>query len=295
MTTPAIAPQIPTYASYTPYITSAEFLAAPTGVDVSQLIPSGSNITQEAALADLIGRASSQADVICQKTLAATLDVQSGTYRLRQDGEIWVPVNYTPIVQVNAVSVGCDPANLTALTDLSRIRIGEKVVKIPLCGVRTRSRGFGWEAYAEVTYVNGWAHSTLAAGTAVGAQSISPVSVLGLVPGLPVTIKDGANTETAIVGASYVVGSSVVPLAVPLQYPHAAGATVSALPPVVKDAVLDLCKWLVKSRGSKGIAMGSIKGQPLTTANAKTQESDPGGVGDYRSAVRALTPLKRSR
>lgn len=291
--TPAVAPYVPTYASYTPYITSEEFLTAGTGVDVSQLVPSGSTITQEAALTDLIGRASAQVDRICQKVLAATLDMQSGTYRVREDREVWVPVDYTPIVQVNGVSAGCDPANLTALSDLSRIRIGEKVLKIPLCGVRMRSRGFGWEAYVEVAYVNGWAHATLSAPQVAGDQQITPVSVLGFVPGLPFEVKDGASSEMATVAAGYVVGAATVPLAAPLFFAHAAGATVSALPPVIKDATINLAKWLVKLKGSKAIVMGAIGGQAVSAP--KMQAIDPGGGDDYKSALATLLPFKRAR
>lgn len=291
--TPAVAPYVPTYASYTPYITSEEFLTAGTGVDVSQLVPADSTMTQEAALADLIRRGSAQVDRICQKVLAATLDIQSGTYRVRDDSEVWVPVDYTPIVQVNGVSAGCDPANLTALSDLSRIRIGEKVLKIPLYGVRTRSRGFGWEAYVEVAYVNGWAHSTLASPAAAAAQSVTPVSVLGFVPGLPFEIKDGASSEMATVGAGYVVGSATVPLAAPLFFAHQAGATVSALPPVVKDATINLIKWLVKMKGTKAIVMGQVNGQKVTAP--KTQKIEPGGQDDYQAAFETLKPFRRAR
>lgn len=304
MTTPAIAPYVPTYATYTPYITSAEFLAAPTGVDVSQLIPSGSNITQEAALADLIGRASNQADLICQKVLAATLDVVSGEYRIFNDQTLRIPVEYSPLVSVNAVSLGYAANALAPMTDLSGVWVGRSVVRVPVPAMASTAFSFssqnpratgrrGW-MYATVQYVNGWAHTTIGAA-AQGASSVTPVSVLGFVPGLPFAIKDGASSEAAVVDASYVVGSSVVPLASPLQYGHGAGTTASALPPVIKDAVIDLCKWLVKQRGSKGLAMGTIKGQPLTTASAKTQESEPGGTGDYRSAVRTLTPFRRAR
>lgn len=303
MVTPAYAPYVPTYATYTPYITAAEFLDAPTGVDVSQLIPSGSTLTQEAALADLIRRGSGQADRICRKVLAATLDVVSGEYRIFRDNTLRIPVPYSPLVSVNAVSVGYAANALTALTDLSGVWVGRSSLRIPVPSVTLPPFAFsstavacsrpGW-LYATVEYVNGWAHTTIAAAAAAAA-SITPVNVLGFVPGLPFTIKDGADTEDAVVDASYVPGAATVPLVSPLQYAHAAGTTASALPPVVKDAVLDLCKWLVKQRGSKGVAMGSIKGLPVTTANAKTQPSDPGGAGDYRAAERSLMDLRRAR
>lgn len=300
--TPAIAPYVPNYAVYTPYITPTEFLNAPTGVDVSQLVPSGSTLTQQAALLDLIARASSEADRICQKVLAATADVISGEYRIMPGGQIWVPVKYTPLIAVTGVQIGYVPGQLTALTDLSGVWVAEKTARIPIGGLgyqlpntipaaATPRHG---RVYAIVNYVNGWAHTTIAQANAA-TQVLTPASVLGIVPGLTLTIKDGANTETVTVASSYIAGTATVPLTAPLQYTHTAGTTLSALPPVIKDAVLDLCKWLVRSRGSKGIVMGSIKGNALTTSKAKTQPDEKAGDADYQNAVRALAPFKRSR
>lgn len=301
MTIPAFAPYVPTYASYTPYITAEEFLTAPTGVDSSQLVPQGSTLTQEAALADLIARASARADLICKKVLAASLDVQSGEYRIWRDGTIRVPLDYSPLVSVNAVSLGYAAGALTAMTDLSGIWPERRVARIPVPSLPSvysyaqnppASARPGW-LFAQVQYVSGWAHTTIAAAS-LGAQQVTPVSVYGLVPGLPMTIKDGANTEAVTVASSYVPGSATVPLASPLQYAHSAGTTISAMPPAVKDAVIDLVKYLVKSKGSKAIVMGSIKGQSVS-APPKTQATEPGAAEDYRNAERVLKALKRSR
>jgi hypothetical protein len=92
-----------------------------------------------------------------------------------------------------------------------------------------------------------------------------------------------------------VVGSATVPLVSPLQFAHGAGTTVSALPPVIKDAVIDLAKWLVKLKGSKAVVMPSINGRTVSGSRAKPQKTEPAGDEDYASAVRTLTPFKRSR
>ena len=300
MTTPSIAPYVPNYAQYTPYITAEEFLAAPTGVDVSQLIPSGSTMTQAAALADLIARASSQADTICRKVLAATVDVVAGEYRIFRDQTLRVPIPYKPLVAVTGVSIGYSVKSLAALTDLSGLWPGEKVVRIPVAASpavqfstqnpAARARP-GW-MFAQVTYVNGWAHTVLADDAEASAQALAPTVTAGFVPGLTFQIKDGTSTETATVAADYVYGAPTVPLAAPLQYAHAAGVTVSALPPAIKDAVIDLGKWLVKSRGSKAVVLGSVKGQAV---EAKSQKTDPGGDEDYDKAERTLLPFRRAR
>lgn len=299
MVAPAIAPYVPTYASYTPYITGQDFLNEPTGVDVSQLIPAGSTLTEQAALARLVANASSEADRICQKVLAATLDVESDEYRVWRDGTIRVPFRYSPLISVNAVSIGYSAVSMTPLTSLSGLRLVRNVARIPVPSAPPLQFAFnpqpaayaqrGW-VFADVQYVSGWAHSTLTAATLANASSITPGNVLGFVPGLPFTVYDGQYTEAATVAASYVPGAAVVPLAAPLANAHGAGVTVSALPPFVREAVIRLGAWLVKTRGSEAIVMESITGQPM-----KTQSINPGGNPDYAEAERALLTLKRSR
>lgn len=304
MVTPVIAPTVPSYASYTPYITAADFLAEPTGVDTSQLIPAGSSLTEAAALARLCANASSEADRICQKVLAATLDVEARTYRVRRDGTIHVPLPFGPVVSINAVSLGFTPNSMTPMADLSGIRIEGNIAIIPVPCAPPLSYQFspnpaayapsGW-IYANVTYVNGWAHSTLPTGAAQNAQLITPGNVLGFVPGLPFTLYDGQDTEIAQVAPGYVVGSATVPLVSALQYAHAAGVTVSALPPFVRQSVIALAKWLAKTKGTKAVVMPSITGRTLSRAQVKTQETEPGGNEDYKQAERDLLTLKRAR
>jgi hypothetical protein len=301
--TPVIASRVPSYASYTPYITAADFLAEPTGVDTSQLIPAGSSLTETAALARLVANASSEADRICQKVLAATLDVESDLYRVRRDGTIHVPLPFGPVISVNNVSTGFTPNGMTTMTDLSGAKIIRNVVYIPVPIAPPLSFQFspnpaayaprGW-LYADVTYVNGWAHSTLSAATLANASSITPGNVLGFVPGLPFTVYDGVNTEPAQVAAGYVVGSATVPLVSPLLNAHAAGVTVSALPPFVRQAVIALAKWLAKTKGTKAIVMPSINGRTVSST-PKEQKTEPRGDEDYLQAERDLLTLKRSR
>lgn len=299
MVTPVVAASVPTYATYVPYITPADFLNEPTGVDTSQLIPAGSSLTQEAALARLCANASSEANRICQKTLAATLDVESGLWRIQRDGTIHVPLPFGPVISVNAVSIGYAANTMVALSDLSGVKIVRNVAYIPVPNAPPLSMQFspnpaafaprGW-VYADVTYVNGWAHSTLSAATLAGASSITPGVVLGFVPGLPFTVYDGQATEGAQVSSGYVLGSATVPLAADLVSAHGSGVTVSALPPFARLAVVRLGTWLVKTRGSEAIVMASISGQP-----SATQQSAPGADPDYKDAERALLTLKRSR
>lgn len=299
---PAIAPYVPTYATYTPYVSPTEFLNANTGVDVSQLVPAGSELTQTQALLDLLARSSSEADRICQKPLAATTDIVQGEYRIFQDRTVRVPVPYKPIIAVTAVSVGYAINAMTPLTDLSGIVIGPKVIRIPVSSVALSAVSFSnhppamaarGKLFVQVTYVNGWMHTELALPVAASAQALSPLSVVGAVPGLPFTIKDGALTENCIVAPGYVYGSASLALAAPLLNAHGAGATISALPPFVKNAVINIGRSLAKAKGTKAVVMGSIAGQKVSSGT-KTQKTEPGGDQDMAAAEKTLMDLRRS-
>jgi len=301
--TPVVAPYVPTYANYTPYVSAVEVFNWPVGADVSQLVVGGNTPANNAALTEILLEASAEADSICKKVLAATLDVEADEYRIWRDGTIHVPVKYAPLLSVNAVSIGTAAGQLTPLADLSGIWPGTKVVRIPvptfppvnfMTAPSTPTIARPDHVFAQVTYVNGWAYTTLAAPAAQNAQQLTPVNVLGIVPGLTMTLRDGPNTEVVTVSPTYVMGSATVPLTAPLQFAHVAGTTLSAMPPAVKLAVINLAKWIVKGRGSKAVVMDSV--QPnVSMRPKKTQTSDPGGDPDYQAAKRTLLRLKRAR
>lgn len=300
MAAPVTAPYAPSYAYSTPYLTPAEYLAEPTGVDVTQLLPGiSSAAAQTAVLTRQIGRASSWADQYCRKILAATSDVQSGEYRVRRDGTIRVPVDNTPLIQVTNVNIGYTAARMAPLADLSGCRLSRKVVSIPTAGAAQSPLPQTDDAiarigclFADVTYINGWAHTTTATGSAMGATSIQVVNPVGIIPGLPMTIYDGAangaNTEQIIVGAGYVYGSTTVPLASPALNGHGAGCSVSALPGFVRQAVISMTSALIKTRGSDSYVMPSGPGQADKMASMM-----PGAGEDIDIAMELLEPLRR--
>jgi hypothetical protein len=289
---PAVAPSLPTYATYTPYLTVAEYLFHPTGVDVSQLLPDETYETNLAALVTVIAEASSEADGIVEKALAATLDIEAGNYMVGSGWKIRVPVKYSPVIMVTNVAIGPDPAHLTNLTDLSRVQVGPKVITIPVPGAGYRGSGYGYGSrpYVEVTYVNGYATTTTGDASAAADQQLLAVNPLGLAPGLPFTVYDGPSTEASVVGAGYTIGSSTVPLAAPLVYAHSAGTSMSSLPPRVKDAVVKLTTWRIKTQGAQGLVMASVTAQP-----DGTEKTVPGDSGEFAQAKAILLKFKRSR
>ena len=298
MTAPALAPYIPTYATRVPYLTTAEYLAEPTGVDVSALIPGGAKNANLGALKTVIRKASNYADSLCYQVLAATLDLQLGEYRIRSDGTIRVKLDYSPVVEVTAVLAGPTANQLTALPDLSGLWFeARKVVRVPVAALTllpapllavTRSRtGY---LFAQTSYVNGFANTALAGNAAAAATSVTVASSYGIFPGLPMTIyaDDLAQTEDVVVAATYTQGSTTVPLVSGLQYAHTTGQALSAMPEAIKQAVTALTTHLIKTRGAEAMSLASVSGGPT-----HTETEAPGASEEYDQAVDLLHEFRR--
>jgi len=297
MTTPAVAPYVQTYAEYSPYLTTDEYLNAPVGVDLSNLIPGATTLAENrSALSTLIRTASGYADSLCYQVLAATTDIVADEYRIRRDGTIRVPVDYSPLVEVTAVLIGRYSGQMVALTDLSGLWLQRKIVRIPVGGVLATLSPFaagspaaGDSVFAQVTYVNGYANTTLASQAAAAATSLTVASALGIFPGLPLTIYDDANaaTETVTVAGTYTQGSTTVPITSGLINAHAAGISISALPRAVKQATIALVTHLIKTRGPESMMLASVDGGPAMAAG------EPGSTEEYDLAVDLLHPFRR--
>lgn len=288
--TPVIAPYAGTYAGAVRYVTVDEFLAEPTGVDVSQLAPRRGPAEQKAALGRLLDRASGVTDNYCNQTLAATLEVESGRYRLGRDGYFRVPCASTPIVEVRGVTVGLTPDAMTALSSLTGTWIDRKVVSVPYGGAYSGQYSAltgsnRW--FVALSYVAGFPCTTTASSTTAGTTSLPVASTLAIYPGMALTIADGASTETVTVAPAGVVGSAVQ-LTAATQYDHAAGVAVDALPGSVKQAVIQIAAGLVRARGNGAVVLASLNGQPSQKAAGQD-----GKVIDLTEAAAMLQPFQR--
>lgn len=283
MVTPVVAPYVPSYAARPPYLTAAEFINSPNGVDTSQLVPGASVATNAAVLKAVILAASGWVDAICHQILAATLDTQVGIYRVRPDGTVWVPCDYTPIVTVNGVSWGYVPSSMNTLSDLTGVWIQRKVAILPIGACIGR-------IYLALQYVSGYANTLLADAVNAGDQVVDVVSPLGVVPGLTLSINDGALTEDVVVDTSYVLGATTVPTAAPLQFAHVVETSITALPPRVKEACAHLTSALIKTRGAEAIVMSSMTEQPTTKELIQS-----GGLADVEVATSLLGDFIRVR
>lgn len=307
MTTPVAVTGQSTPYRVSPYCTVAEFQEAPTGIDLSNLEVGGVQVQEDTRLAEVIARASSWADQICGQILAATTDTEQRKLRSDRNGMFKVHPDYWPVMQVTDFRYGALPSNMAALSDLTNVfveRHGFTVVA-PGFGLVT-SQGplqFGSlsgplaEFYAQYTYVNGYANTTLALPCVANDTTITVTDSTGIIPNLTrLTIFDGSpisagppsQTERGLLPLT--VTGNVVGLQAPLVYGHAASVSVSALPDSVKQAVILLTKALIMTRGTEAIVSDDIMGGPH-----KVQSVDGVSESDVAIAVELLEPFARVR
>jgi hypothetical protein len=263
-----ISPQTTTYTYTAPYLTVAEFMAAPTALSLTDLIPDGTAAQQEQVLVDCIQRASSWIDDLCGQVLASTLDFDRGYYRVNRYGVVKVPLRYKPVLEIRTISVGTQVSNLTLLPDYSNVSIMlYGMVEIPVCGsFRSTTQPYyagavsvGDRVLVDVTYVNGWPNTTTSTQNLAGASFLTVDLPSGIYPGTQLNIYDNISTEQVTVSSLYVQGSSVVPLTTPLQNYHDAGVSVSNIPTRIKQACVLLTVALIQSRGDDAIILDSME------------------------------------
>lgn len=266
VTTSAISPYVTTYTTATPYITEAEFLAAPTALEVTDLIPNGTQAQQDRAITDSILRASSWADSLVRQVLAATVDIERGRYRIDRNGYVRVPLKFNPVLEVRAVSIGYRPSQMVALGDFSDVVVNRYSVEVPVWAMTPPTLvappgGFstGSQVLVDTTYVNGWVNTLSSAAAAAAATTIPVVNPLGIYPGSSLVISDGPKTESVTVASTYTTGATSVPLTAGLANQHDAGVSVNNLPARVKEAVILLTTVVIQTRGNDAIILDALE------------------------------------
>lgn len=279
--TPAVAPYVPTYASTEPYVTKAEFNAYPTGINASQLVPGGNAQLNSDTLDQILLNASGMADGICQQTLACTLEVQTGLYRV-QKGRLLIPSSQVPLVQVNAVSAGSS-SNQQPLQSFDGATFpSPNIFSVPYAGWTD-----GGEVAATMTYIAGYPNTLLAAAAAQGASTILVNDTLGMQVGLQLRIADPGKTENITITAIDPLTGTLT-LAKPLAAAHDLGTSCSALPAAIKQAVILLACVLIKIRATQAIVLQSIAG------NLNQRDiADPTAGQAYKQAELLLNPFVR--
>ena len=284
------SPSISSYTVTSPYITPAEYLASPTGVNVSQLVPRGTEDQNADALKTVIIRASSYADQICRQVLAATRDIESGRYRLQRGGVLRIPATFSPVIAVEQITVGFAPSSMATVTDMSNVWVDRKVVTTPI-GTLPLVPTYGALApdgrvYATMTYINGWANGLLTSAASTGNTTLIVDNPLGMAPGVQLTIFDSGKTEVIYVQS---VSGNTITLTTPLVYDHAVGVNVSAFPDAIKQAIVLLTSALIKTRGSEAIVMSQIRATP-----SQTVAIEGGGIEEIAMAKELLSQYVRT-
>ncbi len=266
------APYAQTYTQHEPYITSAEYIAAPTGVPINSLVPGGTQAQNMDALEQVIVRASSWADVICDQVLAATVETTSGFFRVGQvaPGVIRVPTDYSPIAAVNSISIGRTYHTAAAVTDLAKAvgLIQRRTVDI-MCGAAGLYGG--GEAFVSMSYVSGFANSLMRSDVVQGDTSMVLDNVLGIVAGMKLTIFDPGQSEVITV-ATVDDATSTITLTAGVVHQHlwnssSGPISVSALPGAVKNAVIGMVSSIIKNRGDQAMILVTTKSTPTQKEN----------------------------
>lgn len=316
MTTPTVEGLLTT-----PYVTVAEFKAAPTYLDSDDLIPGGAQTMQDDELYNVLLRASAWADNYIRQRLGAHTVYEQARARLDKWGRVFLHPSNTPVRQVTGFAYGANFQMLTQLTDLTQTWVEDQrgivVSAVPMRSQWSGTLEFGnlpppgGEVYVEYSYVAGYCNTTLNASAAQGATSITVNDATGLQPpatgllgtlaGSTARIWDPAFEEAVVVGSGFTQSSGVtsVPLATPLLQAHTVtpGVTgqvsVSELPAECHEAVIALAVALL----CRDDTVTEEEPYPGTPYGPTTRRGSSGGKagGLVDTAWQLLDPYKRVR
>ncbi len=132
------------------------------------------------------------------------------------------------------------------------------------------SKRYGRNGWAiQVSYINGWPHTSLTAAVAAGVMSL-PVNdctgwavenYYGTSTGATGTIEDSGQQEAAhVTAASVTAGPGNLTLASATTYPHPAGTIVTTMPQSVQLACIYFCTAEALTRGATSTTIHSVGG-----------------------------------
>lgn len=283
-----------------PYLTLEEYKAAPTAIDLDNLVfDSQDPEVQDNELRNVIARASSWMDTYCNQVLGATLETEQQRSRISTDGSIRFHPRFSPIVALTEFNYGY-PTNMASLGDCSIAWIEDQQIIIPNAflgnwtsqgplSLGSYNGGPSNQVFLNYTYVAGYANTTTSAPNIIGATSITVENGTGIIPGQMLTIYDGMNTEIITVASTYTFNSTTVPLTRPLVNEHEIGASVSALPPAIKQAAILVTTAFLKVRGDSSMTM-MVTSSPTMSTPGSERFSD-----EMRTAADILNTYARIR
>lgn len=322
LSTPVVNPAMgSTGAPPVSYVSLSEYNFAPTGMTGRTLVPGNTTTANNQALADVIRRASSWADEICfgldaatkGASLAASLSVETG-YLPIVNGELRLPCDYKPIVELVGLAVGSNPSAVATApaTMTSAVRFGRRTIYVPYTAGSVFRSGdqpgyiptlntAGRKVYCVWSYVNGYPHTKLAQNVAAGATTCYVTSTdgngglfgvfaaTGAFPGTNLLVTDGRYTESVFVKAVTANGATTKLTTSAFSHAHTVPTTpdfipVGALPDAIHQAVILLATSLIKVRGIRAFVMASSPGQHPT----QDVLGQAGAANDYQLACDML-------
>lgn len=308
LATPIVNPRVGGFIRPNPYLSISQYRYAPTAMDVSQMVPQGSELyeiteqDQEQSLYDVIRRASGWMDRFLfgaaesakGASLCASQVVGDGWFKPMANGCFNLQCDYDPIISLDGCAVGGSPSKAAGISAqvAAEVTFGRMTIFLPVWAmgsVLTPNSYFGapparadGKSYAVWAYTAGFPHMQLAEACAEGDTLIvvKPTgpsnTVTGLLPGMPLSIEDFSWSEDNVVES--VVGTTVN-LAFPLENPHTVPdapdfTPVTCLPGDVIQAAIFLTTALIKTRGDLSLELGGIEEakQTMPQADAVTQD-----------------------
>ena len=245
-----------------PYVTPAQFVAYPTWLDLTNLVPGGLASLQTDDLGDVLLAASLWADSQCEgMRLSAHLVTGENVTTRLSGGRISLQPRDIPVSSVVSLAYGWDPAAQTTLSlgpgvlwneggRLISFRPGgtTPVFVGPPIQFGNQPVGSG-KVFVTWSYVAGYVSTTLSAPCSAGANSAQLTDPTGVMPGQTLRIYDAGQdqagaTEALTVASTYVpqVPTSpptptTIPLAANTTYAHAAGTGITGFPRDALQAV----------------------------------------------------------
>lgn len=290
----------------TPYITPDALKREPVGVAWASLPPRNSSSSQDlnSILADLCQQATGMVDGHCNQPLRATLNTEelsgpgsSNRVGIDQHTKVTTCVMQRgPVLQVTSVQVSpaiAFPRTWTPVTP------GQYAPAIPVIGMYGASspadsgeggQGVlvapGWVDWyrgrggyrIQVSYINGWPHTSLTTPASQNAQTIAVDDCTGWAPvaaGQPgavgVVYDGGLQEAVTVTAASAVSGPGTLTLAAPLGYPHNPGVMVSTMPSQIRWATALLCASQALTRGATTTTIHATGGGSSQGSSAPTE------------------------
>ena len=304
---PVLVPP-PSGQTWRPWLTPAMFKAFPTWLDTNDLIQGAVQSAQDDALADVLLSATDWAvgELGEMRLDGHLVSGETGRARVLPNGRFTLMPRDVPLRAIVSLSVGWDPANLSAVTlpDASmQVSANGRVVSFSACSVlgssslvsSSRVRP-GGDLYYSWSYVAGFPNALLSAVTQ-GATSVTVDDPASILPGEVLRIWDPGISESLTVASSYAPAvptvpptATSIPLAAATAHAHASGTGITGFPRKALQAVIAYGVALLMREDVSGEEPVSGFGP-----DARTTAAGRGGLGAglVNDAYEFLAPYRQ--